>query len=142
MTRLFGIPPAGLNATGESDMRNYYDSVRSLQRDTLLEPLTLVYRLVAESIGIKWKNSRLVFNPLWQLQSNEKSEVAAKNIEAILSAFESGAISLKTALQELKEQSIVTGVMTNITGDDIQAAADAPAPEVVESAPEPKGVLQ
>jgi phage-related protein (TIGR01555 family) len=141
MTRLFGIPPAGLNATGESDMRNYYDSVRSLQRDTLLEPLTLVYRLVAESIGIKWKNSRLVFNPLWQLQSNEKSEVAAKNIESILSAFESGAISLKTALQELKEQSIVTGVMSNITGDDIEAAKDTPAPEPV-SAPEPKETTQ
>jgi phage-related protein (TIGR01555 family) len=35
ITRLFGVSPGGMNATGKSDMRNYYDGVRSLQSTEL-----------------------------------------------------------------------------------------------------------
>jgi hypothetical protein len=31
MTRLFGMSPGGLNASGESDLRNYYDRIASSQ---------------------------------------------------------------------------------------------------------------
>ena len=34
-TRLFGRSPAGMNATGESDLRNYYDKVKQLQEARL-----------------------------------------------------------------------------------------------------------
>lgn len=35
MTKLFGRAPAGMNATGESDLRNYYDYVDTLRQSVL-----------------------------------------------------------------------------------------------------------
>ena len=32
VTKLFGRSPDGMNATGEADMRNYYERIASLQR--------------------------------------------------------------------------------------------------------------
>lgn len=39
VTKFLGISPAGMNATGESDMRNYYDHVESKQEKILRRPL-------------------------------------------------------------------------------------------------------
>jgi phage-related protein (TIGR01555 family) len=72
ITRLFGVSPAGMNSTGESDMRNYYDMVRSTQR-TEIEPLVLrLVRIIAE-----WKNLEepyIEWKPLQQLSEKEKAE--------------------------------------------------------------------
>lgn len=38
MTKLFGRAPAGMNATGESDLQNYYDYVDTL-RESVLAPI-------------------------------------------------------------------------------------------------------
>ena len=38
MTKLFGRSPAGMNATGESDLKNYYDYVDS-QREAKVRPV-------------------------------------------------------------------------------------------------------
>ncbi|MFQ8761936.1 MAG: anti-CBASS protein Acb1 family protein [Intestinimonas sp.] len=38
VTKLFGRSPAGMNATGESDLRNYYDYVDTL-REAKLRPI-------------------------------------------------------------------------------------------------------
>ncbi|MFP3681974.1 DUF1073 domain-containing protein, partial [Pseudomonas sp. SIMBA_041] len=35
VTRLFGRSPAGMNATGESDLQNYYEVVQQQQESTL-----------------------------------------------------------------------------------------------------------
>jgi phage-related protein (TIGR01555 family) len=72
ITRLFGVSPAGMNATGESDMRNYYDKVRSAQRN-IVEPLILrLVKIIAE-----WKNIEepyIEWNSLEQLSEKEKAE--------------------------------------------------------------------
>jgi phage-related protein (TIGR01555 family) len=38
VTKLFGRSPAGMNATGESDMMNYYDSIEE-QQEAILRPI-------------------------------------------------------------------------------------------------------
>jgi phage-related protein (TIGR01555 family) len=42
LVRLFGQSPAGLNATGESDIRNYYDFINSMQEDRLRRPVRML----------------------------------------------------------------------------------------------------
>ena len=79
ITRLFGVSPAGLNSTGESDMRNYYDRVRS-EQGAMLEPILL--RLV--QIISEWKNIEepyIEFRPLQQLTDKEKSELEKLDAE-------------------------------------------------------------
>jgi hypothetical protein len=73
ITRLFGVSPAGMNATGESDMRNYYDKVRSRQQ-RVLKPMLL--RLV--EIIAKWQNLPepfIEFRPLKQMSEKEQAEL-------------------------------------------------------------------
>jgi phage-related protein (TIGR01555 family) len=79
ITRLFGVSPAGMNATGESDMRNYYDKVRSRQH-RILKPMVL--RLV--QIISEWKKlpePYIEFKPLKQLSEKEQVELEKSKAE-------------------------------------------------------------
>jgi len=73
ITRLFGVSPAGMNATGESDMRNYYDKVRSKQGTDAAPVLLRLVRIISE-----WKKlpePYVKWNALQQLSPKEQAEV-------------------------------------------------------------------
>jgi len=73
ITRLFGVSPAGMNSTGESDMRNYYDRVHSEQVLSLEPVLLRLVRIISEWKGIE--EPYIEFRPLQQLTDKEKSEL-------------------------------------------------------------------
>ena len=52
-TRFWGQAPMGMNATGESDMRNYAMFVRSMQIRMLTKPLRIVDEIISRHLGIK-----------------------------------------------------------------------------------------
>jgi uncharacterized protein len=130
LVRLLGQSPAGLNSTGESDLRTYYDGILQQQNRYMLEPVRTVYLAMAKSIGIKLDESfGIEFNPLWQLSEEEKANVAKITWETIQSANSSGLLSDQTALREMKTSSQKTGIGTSITEEEIEAADDVPAPK-------------
>lgn len=128
LTRLFGQSPAGLNATGESDMRNYYDGIKAKQEKVLRRPLTTLFDVVTMStLGAKPDGKfDFEFNPLWQLTDTEKVDVADKVSTAVERVESAGIISPQTALKELKQSSKITGVFSNITQEDIDNAESEP----------------
>jgi phage-related protein (TIGR01555 family) len=131
LVRLFGQSPAGLNATGESDLRMYYDGIRQ-QQETMIVPITRIYRCVAQSLGFTVPDGfGLAFNPLWQLTEKEKAETAGQITETVVKANEAGLVSQQTAMRELKQSSEITGVWTNITDEDIESAEEElpPSPQ-------------
>jgi len=129
LVRLFGQSPAGLSASGESDMRMYYDNVNQQQNKTMRTGVTLIYQLIAKSKGVTLpENFSLRFTSLWQLKDTEKADIAQKVATTITAAYADGMISQKTALQELRDLGRVTGVFTNITDEMIAAADDTLAP--------------
>jgi phage-related protein (TIGR01555 family) len=70
VTKLFGTAAKGLNATGEGDMRNYYDEIRGLQSGRLSQSMrTLDEVLVRSALGNFPTNFDYIWNPLEQ--SNE-----------------------------------------------------------------------
>ena len=104
LVRLFGQSPAGLNSTGESDLRTYYDGILQQQNRDLKDPVTNIYRCMAQSLGKPVPDGfRLEFRPLWQLTEEQKVTVAKSNTETVLSAQERGLISDQVALRELKQ---------------------------------------
>lgn len=128
LVRLFGQSPAGLNSTGESDLRTYYDGIAQRQNSTLRLPfgrlLDVVYRSTLgrdppDGFGFE-------FEPLWQLSDKEKAEVAESVTRTVTAGHEAGFISERTALNELRQSADVTGVWSNITDDEIDAADDLP----------------
>jgi phage-related protein (TIGR01555 family) len=140
LTRLFGKSPDGLNATGESDLRTYYDGIAHEQVSTLGVPVTIIYRAIANSLGITLPDGfGIAFQPLWQLTEKEKSEIAVSVTDAVTKGVESALISPQTALKELKQSADRTGVWSNITDEDIEAAEEEPVPRPEEAAAEPEG---
>jgi phage-related protein (TIGR01555 family) len=122
LVRLFGQSPAGFSS-GESDLRMYYDGIRQQQRRHLQLPMTRVFRCIAMSEGIKIPSGFGVeFRPLWQLTEKEQAETAVVVTNAINEAIQMGVISKSTAMKELRQSSEVTGIFTNITDEDIEAA--------------------
>ena len=125
--------PAGLNSTGESDLRTYYDGIKQRQESTLRVPVTNIYRAMAASLGIKLPEGfRVDFRSLWQLPEKEKAEIAEITTRTVRDAEEGGLISQAGAMKELQQSSNITGVFTNITDDDIASASEEvlpPAPE-------------
>lgn len=52
MTVLFGISPAGLNATGASDIQQWYDKVSSERSKYALPALLRAYSLIVRALGV------------------------------------------------------------------------------------------
>lgn len=72
VTRLFGQSPAGMDATGDSDTRNYYDHINSRQEENLLPQLLYLYEVIMRStFGKMPEDLEIEFNPLWQLTDKE-----------------------------------------------------------------------
>lgn len=136
LVRLFGQSPAGLNSTGESDLRTYYDGVAKEQEAKERVPVETLIKVTAKSEGIELPpDTTFAFKPLWQLTDEQKANIAKTDTERVLSVREAGLVSDKTALSELKSETRTTGKWNTIT-DEVIANADDKVPDP-EDAPPP-----
>jgi len=128
LVRLFGQSPTGMNATGESDLRFYYDDINKLQNYQLNEPLLTILRVMSMSLLSKPfpEDGTIAFNPLWQMQDKEKVELAKNIGDSLNNLFNSGILKKHLVLKELKQSSRITGMFTNITDEDITEAENEP----------------
>jgi len=138
LVRLFGQSPAGLSATGESDLRMYYDNVASQQESRLRDGLMRVLQVMHQSLfGTPAPQSfDFDFVALWQTSSKEKADISTAVTNTVVAAFNAGIISADVALQELKQSSESTGVFSNITQEEIDQAKTEPPPMPVEALPQ------
>src|SRR6185436_11607604 len=74
VTRLMGMAPAGLNATGDSDMRQWFDSVRSYQNRSIKPKLLRLFDLICRAEGWTGENVTIEFNKLWQETPKEEAD--------------------------------------------------------------------
>lgn len=136
LVRLFGQSPAGMNSTGESDLRTYYDNITQQQDATLRAPLSArLLPVLAKSVLGRDMPDGVAFGfvPLWQMSAEQKADVATKTVDAISKAESMGVLSPQTVLKELRQSSLTTGIFTHITDEDIEAA-DADPPDLAEGA--------
>ena len=131
MTKLFGRSPGGLNATGESDLTNYYDYIDS-QREAKLRPVLerLLPVLCMSALGGIPEDIEIDFPPLKTPTPTERAEIGKTKAEAVLAAFQANALPLDTTLQELKAIGDETGLFASITDDQIAAGAGKTAADV------------
>lgn len=123
LVRMFGQSPAGLNSTGESDLRTYYDGVNTKQEREFRAPVHQMYRIMGQSAGVPIpEDFAFTFRPLWQLSEVEKSEISARDATSIAEIKDAGIIDLATSLKELKQNSVVTSRFDNITDEMIEQA--------------------
>ena len=111
-SELFGRAPAGLNATGESDTRSWYDRVDAY-RERFVEPM--IYRLLAltdpgVSIDIEFK-------PLWEPSEQEAATTRLTVVQKDERLWSMGVASdaeLRRAYHEdVPVETLLTGLLTS-----------------------------
>lgn len=133
--RLFGMSPGGLNSSGDSDLRTYYDGINRKQNSGLRRPTQLVLDVLARSVlgrplpeGFSFQ-----FAPLWQMSDTDKATIAKTTTDAVNVAYTGGMITGRVAAQELKASSRITGIFGNISEQDIESMEDT-IPDPIETA--------
>jgi phage-related protein (TIGR01555 family) len=81
-TVLLGQAPKGLNATGESDLTNWYDHIQGEQERNLEPQLTKLVRIVFASLKNAPKVWSISFPPLWQTSAEEVAKERKAYAEA------------------------------------------------------------
>lgn len=75
-TRMLSQSPKGLNATGDSDMRNHYDNCAARQRTELSPALNRLDEVIIRSaLGVRPPAIYYEWAPLWGLTEKEQAEV-------------------------------------------------------------------
>lgn len=129
--RLIGQSPKGFS-TGETDLQNHDDGIHMEQESKLRRGVMFALELVSQSgLGRPLpEGADFGFTPLRQMTLGDKVDVAAKGAAAVVDAFDKQVIGRKQALQELRAMSPLTGLFSNITDEDIEAAeSEPPSPD-------------
>lgn len=102
--KLLGISPSGFNATGESDITNYYDHIRSrqeLRRPALMQCLKAVqlaeFGRIDDTIGFDWKE-------LCDDNEATQAQTATARTGALVSLLQNQIISTDEARQAVKAE--------------------------------------
>ncbi len=91
---LMGMSPAGLSATGESDLTFWFNEVRTMQEEILRDPIDQLINLIFATGEIKEPDKwSFAFNPLWTLDEKEESERRLNNARADALMIDSDSIT-------------------------------------------------
>lgn len=103
VTRLFGTSAKGLNATGEGDLTNYYNSIRAKQL-TQLDPgmRQLDEVLVRSALGHMPDDYNYIWNPLAQLNEREIAEARRITSETDQRYLDMGVIQVSQVQRNLQ----------------------------------------
>lgn len=115
MTRLFGQSPGGLNATGDSDLSNYYDRIQASQELEITPAMSVLDECVIRSaLGSRPAEIFYVWNSLWQTTDKERSEIGKTVADTIKTLSESNLFNpevlSKAAENLLIERAILPGL--------------------------------
>ncbi len=114
-TRLFGRSPQGMNATGQSALRNYYDMIASLQERQLRPALEKLLPVMAVSCwGYIPESLEIVFEPVMTSSPAERAELVQKLSGDVIEGYKCGLFTREQAVMELKCRGEELGVYTKI----------------------------
>jgi len=91
VTRLLGQSPAGMNATGASDMKNYHDRIQSIQQ---LEMTPAMHKmdecLIRSALGSRPPEVYYAWSPLEQMSEKERADIFKLTADAARQLVGSG----------------------------------------------------
>jgi hypothetical protein len=129
LTRLFGQSPGGMNATGDSDMRNHYDHIKGRQTSDVRPQLSQFHEVeIRSALGTMPPETSFEFNPLWQQTAKEKADTEKVRADTRKVYWDIGALNEGGVARELHAD----GSMKTMTDRDVTLAeelAQQPEPE-------------
>ena len=135
LTRLLGQSPAGMNATGTSDLEIYYTGIARRQEQKLRKPVHTLFKIYHRHLFGRDlpEDFEFEFRPLWAMDDRDRANISKEVIAALATIFGTGQISQQRLLEELKVTSKVTGLFSTITPEEIDAANTAATGQTMET---------
>jgi phage-related protein (TIGR01555 family) len=133
---LFGQAPAGLNATGDSEIRAFYDRVAAGQMKQLRPQLNRLVKVLLRAKngptkGLEPATWKVAFPPLWEMTELEKADLRLKTSQADSSDITAGILDpAEVAISRYggEEYSTETHLDTDARKAMAPGADPAPAP--------------
>ena len=138
MTRFLGMSPGGLNATGDSDLVNYYDRIASDQELRLTPALEKLDKAVQRSaLGKFDENIFYEWRPLWQMSEEQKATIAKQKADSAKVDADSGLVPFEALVQGRCNQLIEDGTYPGLEAalEDAIENQELLAEQVMEQAP-------
>ena len=124
-TRLLGRSPEGMNATGDSDIRNYYDRLQSDQKIRIQPVLSRLDEVLLRHVfGDRDEDIHYGWRPLWQMDDIQKAAIGLQKAQAHKIDVDNGLINpdvLREArVNQLIEDGVYPGLEAAIDEHDIE----------------------
>jgi phage-related protein (TIGR01555 family) len=122
LTRLLGKSADGMNATGEGDMKNYYDKIQAYQFEIIFDVYRTIDKAIAAHLGIE--PFTFTFNSLYQMSDLEKADIELKRAQSDTIHFNNGVITETDIMHRLANNEIYPTItaqtveaMDNLNGE-------------------------
>lgn len=102
-TRFLSASPDGMNATGESDLVNYIETLQGLHKDVFDPRISIVDRLLAAHFGLDEDDFDYEWNCIFPESAAQKATRLKDKAEELKMLVDSGIISRESALAEYKK---------------------------------------
>lgn len=120
-SRFISQSPAGLHASGESDLRNYYDMIEAKQQSEIKPQLDRLDVVMFASNGLTLPaNASYHFVSLWQETPTQRADNALKKAQATAAIVNTGLIA---------DDLMTEGVVSQLIEDDIYPGLEAAVKE-------------
>ena len=124
LTRLLGQSPAGLNSTGEHDLKNYYDMVASIQTLEVQPAISnLDEALIRSALGSRPAELFYTWAPLEQMSEKEEAEIGKMKAETA-NIFSTTGLFMPEELREVVGNQLVEDGFYPGLGDLLKKNAD------------------
>lgn len=109
-TRLMGSSATGFNATGEGDLKNYYDMLRAKQQSDYKPLLDYFDQVMCASLGLQDIDKSYEFVSLFQMSSKDQASIDLDNANRDAIYVGMGALNAKAVALELQQKRTYTNL--------------------------------
>jgi phage-related protein (TIGR01555 family) len=120
-TRFLGQAPGGLNATGDSDLENYYGRLMSEQQQKLKPAILQYLEVMGRSVfGAAFDSTDIdvTFEPLWTLSDTEMATIESTKRTSYGQLVAAGVLTDDEAVSEMIRDGVLSDDLQRVDYDD------------------------
>lgn len=142
VTKLFGIAPAGLNATGDADTRSWYDTVKGYRENYLTPRLERIVTILTAAQdgptgGQVIEDPEIVFPSLWQLSPTEEATMRYTHAQADKIYFDCSAVTPEEIARTLVARGLPSELVVDLDARAELLTTEAIKEELMTPEPDP-----